>query len=56
MGEDVVDAVNYRSLNLNLFEDVDRYSIDLYGAVQDGYTQRRAAAQKTVNSDSLLPK
>ena len=35
------DAVNYRSLNLTLFEDVDRYAVDLYGAVQDGYLQRR---------------
>jgi phospholipid-binding lipoprotein MlaA len=34
-------AVNYRSLNLELFEDVDRFSVDLYGAVQDGYLQRR---------------
>ena len=34
-------AVNTRSLNLDLFEDVDRYSVDLYGAVQDGYLQRR---------------
>jgi phospholipid-binding lipoprotein MlaA len=35
------NAINYRSLNLELFEDVDRYSVDLYGAVQDGYLQRR---------------
>jgi phospholipid-binding lipoprotein MlaA len=35
------DAINYRSLNLTLFEDVDRYAVDLYGAVQDGYLQRR---------------
>jgi len=55
-GEYLADAINYRSLNLNLFEDVDRFSIDVYGAVQDGYTQRRAAAQRTVNTDSLLPK
>ena len=55
-GEDIVDAVNYRSLNPDLFEDVDRFSIDVYGAVQDGYTQRRAAAQKTVDTDSLIPK
>jgi len=26
---------------LQRFEDVDRYSVDLYGAVQDGYLQRR---------------
>ena len=34
-------AVNYRSLNLELFADVDRYAVDLYGAVQDVYMQRR---------------
>lgn len=34
-------GINYRSLNLELFEDVNRYTIDLYGAVQDGYQQRR---------------
>ncbi len=55
-GEYLADAINYRSLNPDLFEDVDRFSIDVYGAVQDGYTQRRAAAQKTVNRDSLFPK
>jgi phospholipid-binding lipoprotein MlaA len=48
-GKAVVEAVNYRSLHLNLFEDVDRYAIDLYGAVQDGYMQRRAATQKDIN-------
>ena len=41
-GTTIVGAVNYRSLNPELFEDVDRYSVDLYGAVQDGYLQRRA--------------
>ncbi|HEY2662706.1 MAG TPA: VacJ family lipoprotein [Candidatus Binataceae bacterium] len=40
-GAAAADAVNYRSLNLTLFEDVDRYAVDLYGAVQDGYLQRR---------------
>jgi phospholipid-binding lipoprotein MlaA len=35
-------AINYRSMNLDLFEDVNRYTVDLYGAVQDGYQQRRA--------------
>jgi len=48
-GKDVVEAVNYRSLNLNLFEDVDRYAIDLYGAVQDGYMQRRAGQIKDID-------
>ncbi len=48
-GKVAVEAVNYRSLHLNLFEDVDRYAIDLYGAVQDGYMQRRAASLKEIN-------
>lgn len=34
-------TVNARALNLELFESVDRFSLDLYGAVQDGYLQRR---------------
>jgi phospholipid-binding lipoprotein MlaA len=51
-GEDVAYAVNYRSLNLTLFEDVDRYAIDLYGAVQDGYMQRRAAKLKEIKDGS----
>jgi len=34
---------------LNLFEEADRYAIDLYGAVQDGYMQRRASQLKKVN-------
>jgi len=38
----VGNAINSRSLNLELFEDADRYSVDLYGAVQDAYLQRRA--------------
>ncbi len=40
-GITVTNAINHRSLNLQLFEDVDRYAVDLYGAVQDGYLQRR---------------
>lgn len=40
-GAQVVNAINYRSLNLSLFEDADRYSVDLYAAVQDAYLQRR---------------
>lgn len=47
-GYRAAETVNYRSLNLTLFEDVDRYSVDLYGAVQDGYLQRRAHQQKVV--------
>ncbi|MGA7872307.1 MAG: VacJ family lipoprotein [Candidatus Binatus sp.] len=40
-GRGAVEAVNYRSLNLNQFEEADRYAIDLYGAVQDAYLQTR---------------
>lgn len=38
------DAVNDRSLNLELFERVEETTIDLYGAVRNAYFQRRAAA------------
>jgi phospholipid-binding lipoprotein MlaA len=40
-GQTIVSAVNYRSLHLDMFEQADRYAIDLYGAVQDGYLQQR---------------
>lgn len=40
-GISVSRAVNYRSLNLEFFEDVDRFAVDLYGAVQDAYLQKR---------------
>ena len=40
-GTTMGSAINYRSLNLELFEDVNRYTVDLYGAVQDGYQQKR---------------
>jgi phospholipid-binding lipoprotein MlaA len=45
-GVAAASAVNYRAMNLQLFEDVDRYTVDLYGAVQDGYLQRREKAIK----------
>lgn len=45
-GTAVASAVNSRSMNLELFQDVDRYSVDLYGAVQDAYMQRREQAIK----------
>jgi ABC-type transporter lipoprotein component MlaA len=45
-GTTAANAVNTRSMNLELFQDVDRYSLDLYGAVQDGYIQRREQAIK----------
>ncbi len=40
-GTVVTNAVNERSLNLELFESVDRYSLDMYSAVQDFYMQNR---------------
>ena len=40
-GQRVLEAVNYRSLHLDQFEQADRYAIDLYGAVQDYYLQDR---------------
>jgi phospholipid-binding lipoprotein MlaA len=47
-GKGVIEAVNYRSLHLDLFEQVDRYAVDLYGAVQDGYLQNRANRLKAL--------
>jgi len=49
-----LSGINYRSLHLNLFEEVDRYAIDLYGSVQDAYMQNRAAEQKRIDEGSLL--
>ena len=40
-GTAIVEAVNYRSLHLNQFEEADRYAIDLYAGVQDAYLQTR---------------
>jgi phospholipid-binding lipoprotein MlaA len=54
-GKNVIEAVNYRSLHLNLFEDVDRYAVDLYGAVQDGFLQRRAADLRALKKGQEAP-
>lgn len=45
----VAPAVNYRSLHPDQFEQVDRYAIDLYGAVQDGYMQSRQGALRRLS-------
>lgn len=45
-GTAIVNTVNYRSMNLDLFENVQRSAVDLYGAAQDGYIQRREKAIK----------
>ncbi len=41
MGLSVVKQVNERSLNLQVFEDVEESVLDLYSAVRNGYLQRR---------------
>jgi ABC-type transporter lipoprotein component MlaA len=46
-----VSAVNTRSENLGTFDDVDRYSVDLYGAVQDEYLQCRHQQENRIRSD-----
>ena len=46
-----VEAINYRSLHLNQFEEADRYAIDLYGAVQDAYLQTRAHKVKKLHDE-----
>jgi len=50
-GRRAVEAVNYRSLNLNQFEEADRYAIDLYGAVQDAYLQTRDHEVKNLHQE-----
>jgi phospholipid-binding lipoprotein MlaA len=45
-----VATVNTRSQNLETFDDVDRYTIDLYAAVQDAYLQRRRQKENRVRS------
>lgn len=47
-GQTVMEAVNYRSLHLNMFEEADRYAVDLYGAVQDAYLQTRTHQVKVL--------
>ncbi len=42
----VTDAVNQRSLNLELYEGVEETVIDLYSAVRNGYLQKREAKIK----------
>jgi phospholipid-binding lipoprotein MlaA len=49
-GQRVAEAVNYRSLHLNQFEEADRYAIDLYGAVQDAYLQTRTSQVKELKN------
>ena len=38
------EAVNNRALNLEVFEDVEEGTLDIYSAVRNGYLQRRARA------------
>jgi phospholipid-binding lipoprotein MlaA len=45
-----LQAVNARSENLNMFEDVDSYAIDPYGAIQDAYIEKRQAQEDKVKS------
>src|SRR5579863_6519182 len=51
-GQRAVEAVNYRSLHLNQFEEADRYAIDLYGAVQDAYLQTRVHEVKELHEEN----
>lgn len=50
-GSQAINAVNYRSLHPDQFEEADRYAIDLYGAVQDAYMQTRAAELRRINGE-----
>jgi len=50
VGQRAIEAVNYRSLHLGMFEEADRYAVDLYGAVQDAYLQTRDNRVKELKS------
>lgn len=41
LGQTTANTVNDRAANLQLFEDVEEISLDLYAAVRNGYLQRR---------------
>ena len=41
MGMGIVKQVNERSLNLQIFQDVEESVLDVYSAVRNGYLQRR---------------
>jgi len=47
----VGEAVNYRSLHMDQFEEADRYAVDLYGAVQDAYLQTREHKVKALKTE-----
>ena len=50
-GQRAAEAVNYRSLHMNQFEEADRYAVDLYGAVQDAYLQTRYHEVKKLHEE-----
>jgi phospholipid-binding lipoprotein MlaA len=51
VGQRAATFVNYRSLHLDQFAEVDRYAIDLYGAVQDAYMQTRENETKKLRGE-----
>jgi ABC-type transporter lipoprotein component MlaA len=48
-----MQAVNARAQNQGLFEYLDTYSIDKYGAIQDAYFQRRRKEEERVKTSGL---
>jgi ABC-type transporter lipoprotein component MlaA len=48
-----LQAVNARTQNRGLFEYLDTYSIDKYGAIQDAYFQRRRKQEARVKASGL---
>jgi phospholipid-binding lipoprotein MlaA len=49
-----LSEVNARTQNRGLFEYLDTYSIDKYGAIQDAYFQRRRKQEARVRASGLL--
>jgi phospholipid-binding lipoprotein MlaA len=44
LGLTVGEAVNLRALNLEKFQGVEEGTLDLYGAIRNGYLQKRLNA------------
>jgi len=49
-----LQAINARTQNRGLFEYLDTYSIDKYGAIQDAYLQRREKQEANVRASGLV--
>jgi phospholipid-binding lipoprotein MlaA len=50
-GKRGAEAINYRSMRMDQFEEADLYAVDLYGAVQDAYIETREHKTKELKKN-----